>query len=162
MTTDDDWPPDIQFAPWNTLVQNDELVLWRVNFEEPYSINYALNEGLISSPKIGNVALASLFKATFLCRPRKSLIHFDFGEVRAFRVLNENSLLELWTQSETTPRPASTTFRARGHKWQRESVMTFMDASSAPRFSYFVATDFECLEVVCENEPSVTVEDVGA
>ena len=95
-------------------------------------------------------------EATFVSVTKTAVIRFGFSGVIAFRVLDENGLLELWQASAATPRPAHATFRARGHKWADESFLVFLAEGDAPRFSYFVATRSTCLEVVCYDEPSVS------
>ncbi|WP_342249554.1 hypothetical protein [Sphingomonas sp. OTU376] len=75
----------------------------------------------------------------------------------AFRVLDENGLLDLWHASASTPRPGQTTFRATGHPWSQESFLAFLGAGDCPRFSYFIATSDLCLELVCSADPAVEI-----
>jgi len=90
----------VQFAEWRTEVENDDLTL----------LSLTLGEGR---------SLTAVFEAQTL----RSQVVFAFAETRAFRVLDEGGLLELWAASRVHPRPASTTFRVRGHQWQAESPL---------------------------------------
>jgi hypothetical protein len=42
------------------------------------------------------------------------------------------------------------------HAWASESVLAFLGNELNPRFSYLVATNDLCLEVVCSPSPEVT------
>ena len=137
-----------------TEVENDRLFLGKVSFEEAPPLVTLAHEGLaLSLPE--SRSQDHLLEATFVSANKKAVIRFGFDGVIAFRVLDEDGLNELWHASAATPRPAHTTFRARGHKWADESVLVFLDVGYEARFSYFVATANLCLEVVCYDEPTV-------
>lgn len=145
----------VEFSPWSTEVENDQLFLGRLSFEEGAPLVTLPEEGLALSLPSGRTQDHAL-EATFVSSDKKAVIRFGFNGVIAFRVLDENGLLELWSASAATPRPAQSTFRARGHKWMDESFLVFLDRGEKARFSYFVATNDLCLEVVCRDEPEVT------
>ena len=147
----------IQFTPWPTEVQDDELYLGKLSYENKASIAQIAPDGLTLGLPAGDLSQSYMLEAYFVSVKKRLIVKFGFGEVIAFRVLDENALLELWDASQGNSRPARTTFRARGHKWQAESFLAFMSADSSPRFSYFVATEEECLEVVCKDEPVVSI-----
>jgi hypothetical protein len=82
-----------------------------------------------------------------------------FQQVSAFRVLDEHGLMEFW--GETTRQggmPAQSTFRVRNHGWTKESMLSFLPTDG---WSYVVATDFDCVEIVSANPPLVTLEPGG-
>lgn len=146
-------PTSVEFAPWSTDVEMDEVWLGKLNFDVgaplvafiKTSTSYSLPQAM---PDHNHT-----LEADFVSIEKELVFRFIFDEVIAFRVLDENGLLELWDASSANPRPAKTTFRARGHTWTRESFLVFMGQGSETRFSYFVATMEYCLEVVCDKEP---------
>ncbi len=78
-----------------------------------------------------------------------------FPYVSAFRVLDEHGLLELWRMTETLGgRPARTTFKVRNNSWCRESVISFLPSDG---WSYVLATEGDCIEIVSATEPSITL-----
>jgi len=148
----------VEFAAWPTGVENDDLALGK--------LSYDLGGRLVTLPEGRSIGLPSsekpqrqMLEATFVSITKTAVIRFGFSNVIAFRVLDENGLVELWAASAASPRPTYATFRARGHKWADESFLVFLAEGDLPRFSYFVATDDACLEVVCDDEPTVT--DLG-
>lgn len=145
----------VEFSDWKTVVENDVLYLGRLSFEDPSPLVTLFQEGLTLSLRNPDSERTHALEATFISLTRRSEIRFRFNGVVAFRVLDENGLLELWEASVANPRPAQATFRARGHQWTAESMLVFLDVGDEPRFSYFVATDDRCLEVVCREEPDV-------
>lgn len=87
-----------------------------------------------------------------------SVYRLLFSSVAAFRMLDENSLLELWAATKGPEgRPGKSTFRVRGHMWSRESELAFFLGSSGG-WSYLIATDWDCVEVVCPEPPVVEFE----
>jgi hypothetical protein len=145
----------VEFAPWSTIVENDDLHLGRVSFEIGSPLITFNQEGVsYGLPPAGTPQPYEL-EATFVSIEKSAVIRFSFNDVIAFRVLDENGLLEVWGASAATPRPAHTTFRARGHAWANESVLVFWDGGNRARYSYFVATMDWCLEVVSYSEPEV-------
>ena len=124
----------VQFAVWQTGVENDELNLVSLSLT---------NERTLT--------------ATFVSKQKQAEVTFTFLDARAFRVVDEGGLLELWGASKDNPRPAQTTFRVRGHLWQSESPLAWIHGTSEPYFSYMIATDWDCLEVVSFEPPEVNV-----
>lgn len=122
----------VQFAEWRTIVQDVHLEL--------RSVSYNADRSLV---------------AVFTLMLDDREVVFKFKDTNAFRVLDEGALLEIWATSKETPRPARTTFKVRGHMWQGESVLAWIHGTPEPYWSHMIATDDECLEVVCEDEPKV-------
>ena len=124
----------VEFAPWPTVVENDQLAL----------VAIALSEDRILT-------------AVFSSKEKQANVEFTFDQVDAFRVLDENGLLELWAVSRERTRPAQTTFRVRGHMWQKESPLAWIHGAEEPYYSYMVATGWDCLEVISINPPHINV-----
>ncbi len=121
------------FAPWNTPVA--ELSV------EVVSIEYSGSSSLVI--RIGVPATGQLWRVTF-------------ASVSAFRVLDEHGLLQIWEETaKAAGRPARTTFRVRNHLWTKESVVTFLATDG---WSYLLATEDTCVEVVSALEPDVVRE----
>lgn len=99
--------------------------------------------------------MGTVLEANFLSKEKRSVVCFSFAHVSAFRVLDEDGLTELWHASAKTPRPAQTTFRVRGHKWQFESELSWLMGGTEDFYSFMIATDGDCLEVVSSKEPSI-------
>lgn len=79
-----------------------------------------------------------------------------FPTVAAVRLLDEGGLLEFWQKTaELGGRPGRTTFRVRNHAWTRESMVSFLASDG---WSFVIASDDECLEVVSVAVPTITEE----
>jgi hypothetical protein len=124
----------VEFAAWATGVENDDLRLISLSLTTERTLTVVF----FSSDKDRNV-------------------RFTFQDARAFRVVDEGGLLELWAASNSTPRPAQTTFLVRGHAWQAESPLAWFHGSDDTGYSYLVATDWDCLEVVVSEPPAIEV-----
>jgi hypothetical protein len=145
----------VQFAPWCTPVENDDLQLISVSFGGSGEINYP-NDGVsLRLPSDCAVPNSQELEATFFSREQRAVVTFKFTEVNAFRVVDEGGLLEMWEASSRTPRPAGTTFRVRGHGWQAESALAWIHGADKDHYSYMIATGWECLEVVGFKDPAI-------
>lgn len=79
-----------------------------------------------------------------------------FPTIAAMRLLDEGGLLEFWQKTtELGGRPGRTTFRVRNHAWTHESVVSFLASDG---WSFVIASDNECLEVVSVTGPIITEE----
>lgn len=79
-----------------------------------------------------------------------------FDTISAVRLLDEGGLLELWGKTaEFGGRPGRTTFRVRNHGWTKESPISFLCANG---WSFVIASQDECLEVVSANQPKIAEE----
>lgn len=126
----------VQFAEWTTGFENDTLSL----------VSLGLSEERVLS-------------AVFFSHEKNQQVRFTFIDARAFRILDEGCLLELWAASKKKPRPAQSTFRVRGHAWQAESPLAWFHGSDQSGFSYLVATDWDCLEVIVYDPPTIEMLD---
>ncbi len=80
----------------------------------------------------------------------------SFAEVSAFRVLDEGGLTEFWKQTSLRGgRPAHSTFRVRNHAWTKESFLSFLASDG---WSYVIATNLGCVEIVSWQPPIITLE----
>ena len=136
LTKSDFTADGVQFAEWATGVDNDNLSL----------VSLGLTQERVLS-------------AVFFSSEKNREVRFTFFDARAFRVVDEGGLLELWAASKETPRPAESTFRVRGHAWQAESPLAWIHGSDQSGFSYIVATDWDCLEVIVQDPPTVEMLD---
>ena len=125
----------VAFAPWITDVENDHLEL----------VSVAFSNGRV---------LTAIFGAT----ANQQHIIFTFNQIGAFRFLDEGGLLELWSASSERKRPAQTTFRVRGHMWQKESPLFWILGAEDPYFSYMIVIDWDCLEVVSLEPPHIETQ----
>lgn len=143
----------IEFAPWSTVVEEDELWLVRLRYgDSPGRVDFPSEGFSLELPESDSVQIGTL-EATFLSREKRGVVVFGFDNVIAFRVLDEHGLVDLWNASARSPRPARTTFRVKGHKWQEESFLSWFTAGC--EFSFMIATGWDCLEVVASTEPVI-------
>jgi hypothetical protein len=117
----------VVFAEWKTRVENDDLSMVSVNYVVSDYIQFPQEEIELRCPGTPEWRCCDL-EAHFLSREKKAVARFVFKDVLAFRVLDEHGLLELWNASSISPRPAGTTFRVRGHRWQAESELVWIMA----------------------------------
>lgn len=146
----------VQFAPWETDVEDDDLTLVSIIFKSDPFVSFPAEGVSLQLTESDNAPYGTL-EAIFLSREKRSAVRFYFENVWAFRSLDEGGLCQLWQASADTPRPASTTFRVRGHAWQEESFLMWVHGADQEHLSYMVATDAECLEVVTREEPKVQI-----
>lgn len=119
----------LAFAAWDTPFS--DLVVWLGD------VGYEAREGALGF-RVEVPAGGSVYRVAF-------------DNVSAFRVLDEHGLLELWQGQ----RPARTAFRVRNHAWTRESPVTFLGSDG---WSFVVATDDTCIEIVSASEPEIVRE----
>ncbi|PKP93256.1 MAG: hypothetical protein CVT77_06320 [Alphaproteobacteria bacterium HGW-Alphaproteobacteria-16] len=149
-------PNGIEFAPWNTVVESDDLHMVRLRYGEgPSKVDFPSDGFALELPG-DEVGRTSRLEATFLSREKRAAVVFYFENVSAFRVLDEHGLLDIWNASMHLPRPANSTFKVRGHKWQEESFLSWEMFDC--KFSLMIATNWDCLEVVTADEPRVELK----
>ncbi|MEL6980237.1 MAG: hypothetical protein AAGM38_16380 [Pseudomonadota bacterium] len=143
----------LEFAPWRTPFSDAEVRILEVAYA-PQPVQrcreFVITRLNGSSPaaalavRVADIDVGVVYRASF-------------GWISAFRVLDEHGLLQLWAKTdELGGRPARTTFRVRNHAWSEESVISFSGTSDG--WSFIIASDDDCLEVVCP-EPPVIVEE---
>ena len=145
----------IQFAEWATSVDSDDLFLAQLRYGSSEAAVSFAKEGFTLELPESAVEERGALEATFLSRQKRAVVVFSFEHVSAFRVLDEHGLLDIWDASGKTARPACTTFRVKGHKWQEESFLSW--SMPGCDFSFMIATDEDCLEVVASSEPTIRI-----
>ena len=80
----------------------------------------------------------------------ESLFEVVYESVNGFRILDEHGLTEIWNDSP----PKANTFKVKNHGWHKESPLTFFMGNDN-EWSHLIATDEECLEVVCHDSPEI-------
>lgn len=143
----------VEFAPWPTEVQNDNLAFVGIRYGGYAQVNHRDDEQGIELT-LDYARQDCCLEATFISREKKTGVVFSFDGVSAFRVLDEHGLTELWVASAREARPASTTFKVKGHGWQRESELSWIMGGC--EFSYMIATSCDCLEVITDREPTIS------
>jgi hypothetical protein len=147
-----EWP-GIEFARWVTPIENDSIYLVDVTFGDgsfwTSDSNGRSFEVPPSRPNQGDGVLAIFFSIE-----QEALYEVRFYDAFTFRVLDEHGLVELWNATaEQGGRPGQATFRVRNHGWHRESELSFI--MSGADYSYVLASNTTCLEVVTGSEPRV-------
>lgn len=98
---------------------------------------------------------ADLVARIYVYEPEK-VYRVTFDRISAVRLLDEGGLLEIWAKTEELGgRPGQTTFLVRNHAWTEESVLSFLATDG---WSFIIASDNECLEVVSANPPRIEEE----
>ena len=148
--------PEIELGPWETPFADRRLAIVDVVYGNGgVEIVDHRRDRRLRVPPSREVAESEL-RIRALALDDGSLYSVRFARVTAFRLLDEGGLLELWTATEALGgRPARTTFRARGHSWSRESPIPFEHAGG---WSYVLATDNECVEVLSDVAPAIALE----
>lgn len=83
-----------------------------------------------------------------------------FSTISAFRLLDEHGLIQFWTKTEELGgRPAKTTFQVRNHLWTEESTISFF-LGTDEGWSFVIASDNDCLEVLSQQPPLIVEESV--
>ena len=143
----------IEFSQWHTEVENDELTLVGIKFGGHEKIEY-VQEGVSIEMDFEQGRETNGLEAIFISKEKRVGVKFMFENVSAFRVLDEHGLVDLWNASKNNSRPARTTFRVKGHRWQTESELSWVMADC--EYSFMIATGWDCLEVVAWGEPKIT------
>lgn len=153
--------PNVQFRSWHTPVEDDDLILGRVMFDAGAPLATFADGSSLSLPSEPSPRPFPLV-ATFISTDKRAIVTFGFPAVTAYRVVDENGLVELWEANSRHPRPTGSTFRVRGHQWSKESFLAFVDDDEKGAFSYVVATQNLCLEVVAHMEPEIKISPLSA
>ena len=131
---------ELEFSRWETPFENAKLWVLGVSYEERtldvHVVVYS-SDGVPLAPE--------------------PIYRLRFGDVAAFRVLDEGGLLGLWAQTPAMGRPGDSTFRVRNHLWTSESILSFIHGTE-DGWSFVIATDGECVEILAPNPPTITLE----
>ena len=139
----------VEFAPWETPFKNAELLVLDLRFQTGHGAHENETEDIgIDSPEENGREEPELIVRLLHCED-DAVYSLVFHGVGAFRLLDEHGLLELWQEtSNLGGRPAQSTFRVRNHLWSKESHLSFFSFATDD-WSFVIATDWECVEVVC-------------
>ena len=155
----------IEFSRWETPFENDgkfvdigeivhgpeELPNWV--WDPPPSL-------LKNPAEASLIALVDVQKRQGFAPPVVYKVVFE--GVRSFRVVDESALQEFWGAMGDkglllgTPLRPPATFRVRNHVWSRDAVFSFMRETD-DGWSYVIATDNQCLEVLALEPPDITL-----
>jgi hypothetical protein len=137
------------------VIENDDLTLAGLNYFSTDTVTFPDVElALPGSTEDPGYALMAMF----FSRQKQAVARILFRELRAFRILDEGGLVDLWHASQKIGRPGKTTFKVRGHGWQTESELEWLMGAPPDQYSYVVATNWQCLEVVCFEPPYIELE----
>ncbi len=144
---------DFEFAEWTTPFTDAAVEILEVAYA-PRGATPA--HMLVHAPSRWRDPEGRDLVARIHVRDAASIYRLVFPTIAAMRLLDEGGLLELWEKTtELGGRPGRTTFRVRNHAWTRESALSFLASDG---WSFVIATDDECLEVVSATAPEITEE----
>lgn len=150
---------EVEFECWATPFADGDLTVLEVRTGGGSLSISDPTVGVVEIPSAGGPGDTNLLVRVFDWQSA-SVYRLLFSSVAAFRMLDENSLLELWTATEKFGgRPGKSTFRVRGHAWTHESALAFIQGTR-DGWSYVVATDWDCVEVVCPEPPDIEFEQL--
>ncbi|WP_298397338.1 hypothetical protein [Sphingobium sp.] len=147
-------PGLIEFARWETVVERDELTLTGLTYVCADTVTYPEAELAVSDLKYDP---SYALQARFLSRQKQAIVNVTARNVRAFRVLDEGGLVDIWTAARQEGGISHSTFRVRGHGWQTESELEWLMEDAPGGYSYLIATPWQCLELVCRNPPEIEI-----
>ena len=150
---------DVEFDAWETPFKDGELTILDVRYDNGELDNeYPAEKIGFRLPKKYDLDDSILVVRLFF-REEKSVYSLYFENVGAFRVLDEDGLCEIWqATAQQGGRPAHSTFKVRNHLWSKESPLSFF-SSAADDWSYLIATDWACVEVICKEPPEIQFEE---
>ncbi len=147
----------VEFGVWDTPFMDGDITILDVSYlDGELSNEYGDERVRFSLPPTRNLGSASLVVRLFHKEDR-SVYALSFKDVGAFRVLDEHGLLDVWAASDERPRPNQSTFMVRNHRWSEDSMLSFVNFAD-DGWSYLIATDFDCVEVVCSQPPKIKLE----
>lgn len=141
----------ITFAKWDTPFKDDDVEIFDLQYGNGglETIFHDKNQKL-SLPRKRNLDFHDL-EIKIVSYQSNTIYSILYENISAFRLLDEHGLCDLWNALEK--RPSKTTFRVRNHGWCEESPLSFF--MSGNEYSFIIATDWECLEVICPSEPKI-------
>jgi hypothetical protein len=157
----------IEFRRWETPFENEGkfLDIAEVAFGPAELPNWVWDPppSLLKRPRDGTlVALIDLQKRQGFAPPVVYKVVFE--EAKSFRVVEEDGLLDVWVAMRDMgglpfgpPDQPPATFCVRNDNWSRESVLSFFHETD-DGWSYVIATDDRCLEVLARYPPDITLE----
>ena len=147
-----DWPP-IEFARWETPIENDELHLVDLVYGDGSWSTEDRAGQRFEVPPVRPIFGGLI--ATFFSVEKRALFEIRSPDTFTFRMLDEHGLVDLWAASNARARPGRATFRVRHHGWHRESELSFVMSSA--EYSFVIATNWACLEIVVGQQPEIAL-----
>lgn len=147
----------LEFRAWETPFTNEAVAILEVAYSQRSSwprkvASYAQAAALIHPPDDIDLIARVYVHST------RTIYRVGYRPVGAMRLLDEHGLTAVWERShELGGRPGSTTFCVRNHPWTDESVISFYFGTE-DGWSYMIASDWECLEVLATSAPEIHEE----
>lgn len=146
---------EFEFGEWNTPFTDSSIDILEVS----YSPKRSWPENLLPHYRTNSLLRAhddNDLVARIYCNDTSNIYRVAFSSISAMRLLDEGGLLEFWAKTkELGGRPGQTTFRVRNHAWTGESILSFLTTDG---WSFVIASDNECLEVLSAELPIITEE----
>lgn len=161
----------IEFAEWITPFQNDDIQILEVQFLNGgfEYLDHKRNIGFKSEPTREIDGTDLLVRIRALPRGEDlsvssvaSIYSLKFESIGGFRVMDEGGFPDFWNATvRQGGRPALSTFKVRNHLWSWESAVPFAMQTS-DGWSYVIATNDDCVEVLCKDKPAIRFEKTVA
>ena len=150
---------EVEFAEWETPFKDGDLTVLDMRYQTGKLHHEYTAEGIgFTLPKKYGLGEAELIVRLFH-KEAEAIYSICFHEVGAFRLLDEHGLEELWQETSIQGgRPAQSTFKVRNHLWSKESPVSFFSYAKDD-WSFVIATDWECMEIVCSDPPDIQLEE---
>ncbi len=152
--------PEIEFSAWETPFVNGGLFIVSIAYGGEFSVIPHPGGPQYTVPGENSDNAALVVRVFHLPGRASYRISFD-GPVGGFRMIDEGGLLEFWEPGPSShacpPGVSHTTFKVRNHLWSRESAGIFLSHTN-DGWSYVIATDDECVEVIASQPPFITLE----
>lgn len=141
----------MEFDNWLTPFESGEIwviaLSWGAKewtFEKPGGIKYTIPG---CDKHKSNELIVRVFH-----EDSETIYEISYELVNGYRCLDEHGLTEVWNSNP----PKTNTFKIKGHGWHQESPFTFFMGNSN-EWAHLIVTSNECLEVICQNSPTIKV-----
>ena len=144
----------MQISKWNTPIEHGVLNILSVSWSswDWYTGSTdAKNHNVCDSDELDSNSLKVVVMHCIHEDESDVIFELNFTGVGAYRLLDENGLSEL---HEIDVGKANT-FKVKGNGWSKESSCSF-DMNTQNGWSFMLTTGGECLEVLCQREPTFT------
>jgi hypothetical protein len=149
-------PQSLEITDWITPFNSGDLCIINIRWGEPdWFVEYPSKRKRYEIKNNFNSDENGLTITVFHL-DTESVYEILFGDAGAFRMLDEHGLTEIWTSGKK-PRGINC-FKVRNHGWSKESPLSFF-MKSKDGWSYLVATDFECIEIIAKEPPKIIFKE---
>lgn len=147
--------PEAEFAQWQTPFEKGDIQILQTCFGNGGGyVGYPKEELLYEFDRTNHQPWGSLTIRLFH-KETSTIYRVLFREVGAFRMLDEDSLLELGDKANS--QILGSTVRVRNHAWSRESVIGFLNHTK-DGWSWLITSENWCIEILCLGEPHIDIE----